>query len=235
MFDSEGILSEGPLGDRLPGWEPVPIPTAVLHRGRYARLEKLSINHAVALYDAFTREEKGQGWTYLPYGPFDSQSDFDEWLQEFSESNDPSVLTVIDENTGLACGLVAYLRIQPEHGSIEVGHIHFSTGLRGTRAATEAIYLLMEHVFDLGYRRLEWKCDALNRASRAAALRFGFSYEGTFRQAAVVKGRNRDTAWFAMIDREWPLLRKAFKAWLAPRNFDANGQQREKLAAARAD
>jgi RimJ/RimL family protein N-acetyltransferase len=232
MTDPGDFPSVLPVGFPLPDWTPVPAPDAVFHKGQYCCLERLSVDHASALYEGYSQDTGGKGWTYLPYGPFSSPSDFAEWVQGIAACSDPFLFAVIDETTGLARGVAGYLRIQPEHGSIEFGHIHFAPELQGKRAGTEAVYLLMKHAFDLGYRRFEWKCDSMNQASRAAALRFGFSYEGLFRQAAVIKGRNRDTAWFAMIDREWPLLREAFEAWLAPENFDADGCQRVRLGAA---
>ena len=145
-------------------------------------------------------------------------------------SNDPLFHAIVDNATGKAIGLASYLRIDPASGSIEVGHINYSPLLQRTPAATEAMYLMMQRVFELGYRRYEWKCDALNARSRAAAQRYGFSFEGIFRQATVYKGRNRDTAWYAIIDREWPALQAAFLQWLDPSNFDADGRQRVRLA-----
>ena len=152
------------------------------------------------------------------------------WLSENCLGNDPLFFTVIDRAGDQPAGLVSYLRITPGAGSIEVGHIHYSPRLQRSRAATEAMFLLMQWAFESGYRRYEWKCDALNAASRAAAQRLGLSFEGIFRQATVYKGRNRDTAWYAAIDGEWPALRQAFQVWLAPANFDSKGQQRTRLS-----
>jgi RimJ/RimL family protein N-acetyltransferase len=137
---------------------------------------------------------------------------------------------IVERKEGRVRGTLSYLRIDPPNGSIEIGMVLFSEGLQRTTAATEAVYLLLRHAFELGYRRVEWKCDSLNAPSRRAAERLGFSFEGVFRQAMVVKGRNRDTAWYSMLDREWPLLQPAFDAWLAPANFDTNGRQRERLS-----
>jgi RimJ/RimL family protein N-acetyltransferase len=156
--------------------------------------------------------------------------DFRDWLEQQSGTRDPLFFAVVDPASGEAVGVASYLRISPSCGSIEVGHLHFSPKLQRMPAATEAMYLMMLHAFELGYRRYEWKCDSLNEASRNAALRLGLSFEGIFRQAVVVKGRNRDTAWFAAIDKEWPALREAFEKWLSPSNFDADGRQRVSLS-----
>jgi RimJ/RimL family protein N-acetyltransferase len=168
-------------------------------------------------------------WTYLPYGPFDSLTAWTAWAEPMAASADPLFFAIIDRATGLASGVAAYLAIVPEHGSIEVGHIAYAPALQRTPAATDAMFLMMRTAFDLGYRRYEWKCDALNARSRAAAQRLGLSHEGTFRQHRVVKGHNRDSAWFAATDAEWPALRAAFDRWLDPGNFDADGRQRVRL------
>jgi RimJ/RimL family protein N-acetyltransferase len=172
----------------------------------------------------------GDGWAYLPYGPFASPQRYRDWMQTHCTGDDPLFFAIIDRATDKAVGLASYLRITPAAGSIEIGHLSFSPLLQRRRAATEALYLLMRAAFALGYRRLEWKCNALNAASRQAAIRLGFAFEGVFRQATVVKGRNRDTAWFSIIDSEWPALDAAFTHWLAPENFDENGQQRAHLS-----
>jgi RimJ/RimL family protein N-acetyltransferase len=169
-------------------------------------------------------------WDYLPYGPFATEREFAALLTEQARSEDPLFFAIVDRATGRATGVATFMRIEPEHGCIEIGNIWFGAALQRTPQATEAIYLLARHAFDaLGNRRLEWKCDAGNARSRRAALRFGFSFEGVFRQHMVVKGRNRDTAWFAMLDHEWPAARRAFEAWLDPANFDAAGTQRRTL------
>jgi RimJ/RimL family protein N-acetyltransferase len=207
-------------------------------QGIQVRLEPVDVAaHAESLYRlAHARPEDAALWTYLPYGPFAGQGEFEGWLAERARSEDPLFFAVIDERNGQACGMTSYLNIVPANGSIEIGHIWFAPPLQKTRGATEAIFLMMRHAFDdLGYRRLEWKCNALNEASMRAARRFGFTYEGTFRQHMVVKGRNRDTAWFALLDREWPAVRAAFERWLAPDNFDAAGRQRASLGALMAD
>ena len=170
-------------------------------------------------------------WTYLPYGPFDEVEDYHAWLRGATASVDPLFYAVIEAGTGRAVGVTSYLRIHPQQGSIEVGHLSYSPLLQRTTAATEAMFLMMKWVFDHGYRRYEWKCDALNESSRAAAQRLGFSFEGIFRRATVYKGRNRDTAWYAITEEEWPLLRDAYTQWLDPANFDAAGRQRRRLSA----
>jgi RimJ/RimL family protein N-acetyltransferase len=170
-------------------------------------------------------------WNYLAYGPFPNQQVFTEWLEERADSNDPLFYAVVDRDSGTARGMASLMRIDQDNGVIEVGHIWFAPVLQRTRQATEAIYLLARDVFDdLGYRRFEWKCDSLNLPSRRAADRFGFVFEGVFRQHMVIKDRNRDTAWFSILDGEWPVVRAAFEAWLAPANFDGEGRQRRSLA-----
>jgi len=199
--------------------------------GTRVRLEPLDPErHAGDLLAAAAGDPKL--WDYLPYGPFADADELQAWLAEHAASTDPLFLAIIDTATERACGVVSYLRIAPEHGSIEIGHIWFGAPLQRTPAATETIYLLARHAFDdLGNRRLEWKCDAANARSRRAAERFGFTFEGVFRQHMIVKGRNRDTAWFSLLDSEWPAARAAFEAWLAPANFDADGRQRSALRA----
>jgi RimJ/RimL family protein N-acetyltransferase len=169
-------------------------------------------------------------WTYLPYGPFASAGDYHAWAARVCRGDDPLCFAIVDPTTGAPLGVAAYLRIDPANGVIEVGHLAYAPALQRTAASTEAMYLLIAHVFALGYRRCEWKCDALNAPSRAAAQRFGFTLEGVFRQAVVIKGRNRDTAWYSIIDTEWPALRTAFERWLSPDNFDEAGRQRAPLS-----
>lgn len=198
--------------------------------GRYCRLESLSpARHAEALFAANQLDEAGVNWTYLPYGPFPDVATYRGWVDEVSRRNDPLFFAILDLG-GKPVGLASYLRIAPSVGSIEVGHINYSPVLQRQRGGTEAMYLMMRRVFDeLGYRRYEWKCDALNAASRRAAQRLGFVYEGTFRQATIYKGRNRDTAWYSIIDSDWPRIRDALQAWLEPSNFDSDGVQRTHL------
>lgn len=202
--------------------------------GELVRLEPVDpARHGRDLFEA-SRGADGI-WTYLAYGPFDSIHEFTAWLEARAASKDPLFYAVVDREAREARGMASYMRIAPDDGTIEIGHIWFAPSLQRTRQATEAIYLLAGHAFDdLGYRRLEWKCDALNAPSRRAADRFGFTYEGIFRQHMVIKDRNRDTAWFSIIDSEWPSRRTAFAQWLAPSNFDSHGQQRRSLAAIRA-
>ena len=163
-------------------------------------------------------------------GPFATLPEYLEWLVPKQSSQDPMFFAVVDQATGRATGLASYLRIDPPNGVIEVGHIAYSPLLQRTPAATETMYLMMRNAFELGYRRYEWKCHALNGPSRAAAVRLGFTFEGVFRQAIIIKGRNRDTAWYSIIDSEWPALDRAFQQWLAPENFDADGGQRVSLS-----
>jgi RimJ/RimL family protein N-acetyltransferase len=218
-----------PIGVPLPGWTPPAAPARASMTGRYARLEPMSERFAPELFAAAAHERDGRAWTYLPYDPPASEAAYRQWLVATCLGDDPLFFAVVDAATGRAVGQASYLNIKPAQGSIEVGHIYFSPLARRTRVATDAMYLMMRRAFEAGYRRYEWKCDALNAPSRAAAERFGFVYEGIFRQATVVKGRNRDTAWYAAIDSEWPALAAAFEAWLAPDNFDASGEQRRSL------
>lgn len=200
--------------------------------GRYCRIEHLDIaRHAAALHDANNKDTEHRNWTYLPYGPFTTLDDYTRWMEEACCNGDPLFHSIIDNTSGEAVGLASYLRIDPRNASIEVGHINFSPLLQRTVAATESMFLLMQRAFALGYRRYEWKCDALNKPSQQAAQRLGFRYEGTFRQATHYKNRNRDTAWYSIIDTEWPTLQTAFQHWLAVDNFDPNGRQRLSLSA----
>lgn len=199
--------------------------------GLYCQLAPLDpAKHAEALFREFSRDASGRSWTYLPYGPFPSLASFCAWIESACGGDDPLFFTILRKPDPQPVGMASYLRIAPQSGSIEVGHIHFSARLQQSPAATEAMFLLMQRAFQLGYRRYEWKCDALNAPSRAAALRLGLSFEGIFRQATVYKQRNRDTAWFAAIDKDWPALRKAFLRWLEPGNFDGGGKQRVRLS-----
>ena len=220
-----------PVGEPVAGWTPPAAPRrepGAWMQGRYCQLEALADRDAPALHAANSTDD-GRMWTYLPYGPFDTLDAYRSWVASVVAVDDPLFYAVIEADSGLAIGVASYLRIDPPAGSIEVGHIAYSPKLQRTRASTEAMYLMMRRAFELGYRRYEWKCDALNAPSRAAAIRLGFSYEGIFRQARVNKGRNRDTAWFAAIDREWPALNDAYQQWLDPSNFDRQGQQRTSL------
>ena len=198
--------------------------------GRYCRLEPVNLDeHSCELYNAISSDEDGASWTYLAYGPFESFEDYHDWLSGCLKS-DPLFFAIRPNSVGNALGLASYVNIDLLNGCIEVGHLYFSERLKRTPAVTEAMYLMMRHAFDLGFRRYSWKCDSLNAASRAAAERLGLSYEGVFRNAKVYNGRNRDTAWFAAIDSEWPALRKAFETWLNPSNFNEAGNQRKRLS-----
>ena len=220
-----------PVGFAVPGWKPPQVPPLSPMQGRYCRVEPLDADaHATALYAANALDVEGRMWTYLMSGPFESFDAYRTWVDGACRSSDHLFYAIIDRATGKAVGLASYLRIDPRAGSIEVGSLAFSPLLQRTPAATEAMYLMMERAFSLGYRRYEWKCNSLNAPSRAAAQRLGFSYEGIFRQATIIKGCNRDTAWYAAIDREWPALKEAFLRWLDPANFDAKGKQRLRLS-----
>lgn len=220
------------LGTPLPLWRPPPRPEGSGLEGTYVALERLEPDrHCHEIHAANQEDIEGKIWDYLPYGPFKSVDHYRNWAREAASVDDPLFFAVRDRRTGLAGGVASYLRIKPDQGSIEVGHINLAPRLQRTRAATEAMFLMMKWAFDAGYRRYEWKCNALNIRSRRAAIRLGLSFEGIFRQATVSKGRNRDTAWFAAIDGEWPTLKCAFETWLSPDNFDTHGRQRQSLAA----
>ncbi len=217
----------GPIVDPLP---PGTLPDSRMLFGRWVRLEPLDAHkHAEQLYEA-VKEADPSHWNYMPYGPFEGPIAFYEWLDERARQEGLWFYAFVHQESGIACGMGAFMRAEPAHGVIEIGHIWLAPAVQKSRAATESIYLMIRHALgDLGMRRLEWKCDALNAPSRRAALRFGFSFEGIFRQHLVVKGRNRDTAWFAIIDKDWPRIHKGFETWLAEDNFDAGGKERSKL------
>lgn len=226
MTPAENELGQ-PIGAPLPGWVPPPPPPLTTMAGRFCRLEPLEVErHGDDLYEAIVVAKGAAHWTYLPYGPFASAAEFRQALVQAASTADALFFSIVSQASGQALGLAAYHRISLENGAIEVGHLNYGRPLARTPAATEAMYLMMKRAFELGYRRYEWKCDALNAASRRAAERLGFRYEGIFRQAQVYKGRSRDTAWYSVIDGEWPLLRDAFERWLSPNNFDEHGQQR---------
>ncbi len=222
-----------PIGFPVPGWTPRSRPPRTVVEGAYCQVEPLDpARHADALHAANRKDAEDRIWTYLPYGPFDRLEAYRDWASTVCRSEDPLFHAVIDKRSGAAAGVASYMRIDPKNGAIEVGHINFAPPLQQTAAATEAMYLMMARVFDeLGYRRYEWKCDALNAPSCAAAERLGFRYEGLFRQATIYKGRNRDTAWYAITDQDWPAIKAAFQAWLAPENFDEQGRQKTRLTA----
>lgn len=222
------------IGSPLPGWSPPPFPPHEVIEGRYCRLEPLDPErHAKELYAANGLDD-GRNWTYLSGVPPKTLAEYRDWMTAACLGKDPMFFAIVDRATGTPVGVASYMRITPAAGTVEVGHIHYTERMKRTPIATEAMYLMMRKAFELGYRRYEWKCDTLNAPSRAAALRLGFTFEGIFRQALVYKGRNRDTAWYSVIDGEWPALRTAFEAWLDPANFDAQGRQRMRLTQSRA-
>ncbi len=219
------------IGFAVDGWTPRPFPPRTPMTGRLCRVEPLDIErHATQLHEANLDDTERLNWTYLHSEPSGDLPAYRGWLEKMTAANDPFFHAIIDNRTGEAAGVAAYLRIDPANGVIEVGHINYSPRLQRTAAATEAMALMMHRVFDeLGYRRYEWKCDSLNAPSRVAAERLGFRFEGIFRQAMVYKGRNRDTAWYSITDREWPSVKAGFDRWLDPANFDADGRQRSRL------
>lgn len=219
-----------PVGVPVPSTEPAERPTGTSLVGRRVRLEHLSADHhAHDLFVALSDDSNETLWTYMPQGPFETEAEFTKWVASVDHSTDPLFYAIIDLETEKAVGIASYLRIDTTNRTIEVGWLTFSQHLRRSTKATEAMYLMAVHAFDLGYRRYEWKCNALNAPSIAAAERLGFSFEGVFRNAVIVKGRNRDTAWFAFTDADWPAIRRALEAWLDPHNFDENGVQRTSL------
>jgi len=212
------------INQEMSGWSPRPRPNSPTLEGRYARLEPLSAaTHAKQIHAVNMLDDRI--WDYLYVGPFSSEADYRLWVETVEDGADPVFLAIYDRQKNGWLGVATFMRIEPEMGVIEVGNINFTPPLQRTRAATEAMYLMMKWAFDAGYRRYEWKCNALNMPSRRAAERLGFSYEGVFRQHLIVKGHNRDTAWYAVIDKDWPAVKTAFETWLDPDNFDAEGQQ----------
>jgi RimJ/RimL family protein N-acetyltransferase len=224
-----------PVGFPASEWKPRPLPPRTAMAGRFCTVAPLDPErHAAQLFAAYADDVEGRMWTYLPRGPYASLDEYRSWADAACRADDPLVHAILDSASGEAVGTAALMRIDAESGVIEVGSITYSPRLQRRPAGTEAMYLLMRRVFDeLGYRRYEWKCNSLNAPSRAAALRYGFQYEGLFRQAQVTRGRNRDTAWFSIIDSEWPALRAAFERWLDQANFDAYGRQRHSLTSLR--
>ena len=225
-------LAKLPIGQPLPGWSPRGAPPRTAMVGRFCRVEPLDPGrHAADLFAANQLDAAGLNWTYLFQEPFADFEKYRAWLEQVARADDPLFHTIVDLGTRKAVGVATFMRIDRANGVIEVGNINYSPLLQKQPAATEAMFLMMARVFDeLGYRRYEWKCDSLNAPSRAAALRLGFQYEGLFRQAVIYKGRNRDTAWFSIIDSDWPRLKQAYQQWLAPENFDAAGRQKRPLA-----
>lgn len=225
--------TDRPLGPLLPGWAPRPRPGRDTLSGPRCRLEALSADaHGDDLWQANAADAAGRMWDYMAYGPFAEFADYRGWLAGAAAGDDPLFFAIVDQVSGKALGVASYLRIDPQNGVIEVGNIAYSPALQGTVMATEAMYLMMAHAFDtLGYRRYEWKCNGFNAPSRRAAQRLGFSYEGLFRNHMVVKGRSRNSAWFAITDGDWPAIKAAQETWLATDNFDADGTQRRALSA----
>ncbi|HBU8851338.1 GNAT family N-acetyltransferase [Citrobacter sp. Cs237] len=221
-----------PVGVELTGWKGAIFPDERRLEGRYCRHERINTaRHAAELYAAYREAPDWRDWTYLPSGPFETFDSYRAYLLNIEKKTDPMHYAVIDSTSGKAVGTVALMRIDAYNGVIEIGSVTYSRHMQRTRISTEVMALFLRHVFkDLGYRRFEWKCDSLNAPSRAAAERFGFRFEGIFRQALVYHGRNRDTAWYSVIDSEYPALRVAYEKWLAPTSFDENGCQREKLS-----
>ncbi|MCH8943951.1 MAG: GNAT family N-acetyltransferase [Proteobacteria bacterium] len=220
-----------PIGDEVAGWSGAKRPSRTSMEGQFCRMEPLATErHLADLFAAYSDDTDGRLWTYMTDGPFNSIEELRSWMEPACAADDPLFHALIDLATGKAVGMAAYMRIKPEHGVIEVGSITYAPRLQGTSAATEAMFLMMRRVFnELGYRRYEWKCDALNAPSCRAAERLGFTFDGLFEQAVVYKGRNRDTAWYSILDRNWPPIEQAYVNWLNADNFDEHGQQNRKL------
>jgi RimJ/RimL family protein N-acetyltransferase len=216
------------LGFLVEHWATRERPTKVIMHGRYCTLEKLDLNqHAAVLFQALSTNNQGESWTYLPYGPFNTLDEFIRWARETIADKETILYAIVDPKTKGPIDICAYLRINPEHGVVEVGHLHYSALLKQTPAATETMFLMMHYALEeLKYRRYEWKCNALNEPSKQSALRLGFQFEGTFRQSNVFKNRNRDTAWFSIVDSEWPAIKARFERWLDTNNFDQHGHQK---------
>lgn len=218
-----------PIGRALAEWNQPECPQKVSQAGIHCRLEPLSLDHARSLHQENKRDKDGINWTYLAYGPFEEIGCYERWVSEMVSKNDPQFYSIFPKSVNRPLGVISLMRMSPKDGTIEVGHIHYSNNLKGTTAATEAIFLLANKVFELGFRRLEWKCDSLNAPSQRAAKRFGFTHEGTFRNSTVYKNRSRDTAWFSITDSEWPHRKKEFKRWLSLENFNDDGSQKSRL------
>ena len=217
-----------PIGDPILNFQILARPNFSILKGNSVLVEPISLLHLSALYQAFSKDLSGKNWTYMPYGPFNNETEFSEWAKGSCFGDDPKFYT-ISGSEGPA-GMASYLRIEPNIGCIELGHIHLSPSLQQTRKGTEALLLMIEWVFESGYRRLEWKCDSLNAPSRHAAQRLGFSYEGIFRQATIYKSRNRDTSWYAITSKEWPTLKAIYADWRTSSNFNAQDREIKKLS-----
>lgn len=220
------------IGPIMANIQPAKLPEKIILQGRYCRLEPLSTEqHGADLYRVSTVPDAQHRFQYLPETPPATEGELFDWIAQVSAAPDPMHFAVIDEQTGRTEGRQSLMRITPQQQSIEIGNIFWGSIIAGTRVATEANYLFAQYAFDtLGYRRYEWKCNSLNFPSRQAAIRFGFTFEGHFRRSVIVRGRTRDTSWFSIIDEEWPQLKTAYEAWLAPENFDSNGQQKSRLS-----
>ncbi len=225
------MTSDQPVGPPVAGWTPRVAPPRTAMVGRLCRVEPLVADvHAEDLFAANSLDREGRSWTYLSVGPFADIQSYRAWLEQGQRTSDPMMHAIINQATRKAVGVASFMRIDRANGVIEVGGLNYSPLLQRTPAATEAMFLMMARAFEeLGYRRYEWKCDSLNVPSRHSAIRLGFTFEGVFRQATVYKGRSRDTAWFSIIDTEWPRLKLAYETWLSPQNFDAAGQQVQSL------
>ena len=226
------VPPDQPLGPAVPGWSPRPPPPLSAMSGRLCRVEPIdSARHGKDLFAAYAADHEGRLWTYLPWGPFSDPSELCAQIEAVRASGVRPEYALVDLATGKPFGQASYLNIDTAAGNIEVGGIVYSPAYQSSTAATEAMYLMMRRAFDeLGYRRYAWQCNSLNAKSRAAATRLGFRFEGIWRQANVHKGHSRDTAWFSILDSEWPPLKAAFERWLAPENFDADGRQRVRLS-----
>lgn len=219
------------IGFPLKNWTTALTPPRTPMVGSWCCMEPINPNnHTDALFMAFSEDLENRNWSYLPYGPFETKKAFNGWIRETCLGSDPLFYAIIDKSNNKALGISSYLRITPNVGVIEAGHIHYAPALQNSTAGTEAMYLMMKRAFEeLGYRRYEWKCDALNFSSRKAAERLGMTFEGVFRQATIYKNRNRDTAWFSLLDIEWPRMKQVFELWLNPNNFSREGSQINRL------
>lgn len=217
-----------PIGQVIQNFQIPSRPNFSILKGSCILVEPISLLHLSSLYQAFAKDLSGKNWTYMPYGPFINEAEFSDWAKKTCFGEDPKFYTLLGPEG--PTGVASYLRIDPTIGCIEIGHIHLSPSLQQTRNGTEALLLMIEWVFEAGYRRLEWKCDSLNAPSRHAAQRLGFSYEGIFRQATIYKSRNRDTAWYAITSKEWPSLKGVYQDWRASNNFNAQDREIKKLS-----
>lgn len=229
-LDSITDAAGNPVGLAVLSLEPAERPDGTSLVGERVRIERLSAeDHSNDLFVALNHEPHPSLWTYMPQGPYETERDLTAWISGVEQSSDPLYYAIVDAESNRAIGIAAYLRIDTLNRTIEVGWLTFSSQLRRSTVATEAMYLMARHAFDRGFRRYEWKCNALNAPSITAAERLGFSFEGLFRNAVIVKGHNRDTAWFAITDADWPAIRTAHEEWLKPANFDESGGQRASL------